>query len=203
MSTFIQFSQLSFADPFVFSAAGAATSISASVPVFVTFDPLFCLVPGCGGVTPGVFSLSFAASSTGPASLVNGGQDIVQGFAGSLSLTQPGVNLLSILFSDQLTGSVGGSSPTLAASQPPDTFSGTSTVLDPALLGIPRGFALSFSDFAPGLAITGGTVRSGTADATGTFSASPAAVVPEPASLLLLCLGLCFTAKLLRRMRSA
>jgi hypothetical protein len=78
---------------------------------------------------------------------------------------------------DEAIGSAGGSNPTLNGSDPPDMFTGSSAVFDPAKLLAPRGFALSFSNWSPGLAITGvapnATIASATADATGTFNATP------------------------------
>lgn len=205
-STFLQFTEaFPFNTPVTITANGAGTQSTISVvnkAVNVTFDPAFCLIVGCGGVVNGVYNLNLSATSTGPAT--SNGTDITQNYAGTFSFTSGAINLLTVNFSDILSGSVGGGNPTLASSQPPDTFNGSSTVLDPAKLGIPRGFSFSLSNLTGGgLGIAPGTttVRSGVADIAGTINATAPAAVPEPASLMLLGSGLAFVARRVRKVK--
>ena len=195
-STFLQFSQVLFNTPW--TIVNGTTITATNVQVNVTFDSSFCLVAGCGGLGNGVYLLNFSATDTGAA--VNNAGIISQDFAGFISFTSliGAINLLTVNFSDELSGSAGGSNPTLNSSQPPDIFTGSSAVFDPLKLGVPRGFALSFSNWLPGLSIVGGNVGSATADATGTFNATQT-VIPEPASLFLFGAGLL---AITRRLRS-
>ena len=200
-ASILQFTEVQpFNTPFTFTenSTNTATTLTASKAVDVAFDPSFCLVVGCGGVSNGIYDLALNATSLGSATNTAG--IITQPFGGTLSITDGAVDLLTVNFTDLVQGSLDGSSPTLQASQPPDLFSGSSTVLDPTKFGVPRGFALSFSDLTNGgLGLTGSSIRSGLADATGTFSVTPTAI-PEPATLVLFGTGLL---GLLRVMRKA
>lgn len=197
-STILQFNEVSFNTPFHVTTNGVTSTISAvNVPINVVFDPGFCLVAGCGGVTNGVFNLNLSATSTSAAT-VNAGV-VRESFGGVISVTNGAINLLTVNFSDVFTGPLGASSNiAMGSAQPPDIFTGSSTVFDPAKLGIPRGFALSFSNYNPGLSLTGTTISAASADATGTFNATPPATVPEPTSIVLLGSALLFVANRLR-----
>jgi hypothetical protein len=201
-STILQFTELTFNTPFHVTTNGTTSTISAvNVPVNVIFDPGFCLNVGCNGATNGTYLFNLNATSTGNRQLVNGGNDLNQPFGGTLSFTNGGINLLTVNFTDEFAGSLNGSTPTLAASQPPDVFSGSSNVLDPLKLGVPRGFALSFSNFNPGVGSNGTTLNAANADGAGTFNASPVVQnpVPEPGSMLLFGTGLIGAAIMARR----
>ena len=211
--TFLQFFQ-DFAEesPWTITNDGAgSTEISADLGITTVIPDTpgvlaLCINATCSGfagVTFGV-DMTFTATNTDSATL-NGG-NISQPYSGSFAITSGGTNILSGTFTDSLFGSEGTGSPTLEASEPPDSVTFTSDIFNVASLGLQRGFSLSFSNWSPVFGIDNGSVASATADATGTFFANSETdldVVPEPTSMLLLGTGLVGVASRLRRRNKA
>jgi hypothetical protein len=153
--------------------------------------------------------LNLTATSTGNAT--PDGLDWTQPFSGHFSFySSPfeiGTNYLSGAFTDAVFGS--GTSLTLSVSDATmgESVVFASDVINPAVLGSPRGLSFSFVDVTPGVStITNGidktTLGSFLASITGNASATPVPV-PEPGSLALFGAGLALLGKRHPRRRAA
>ena len=163
------------------ASGGTTTMIMSNVPIDVTQII-------SGPTTPFTANLTLSATSTGTASTV--GTNITQTYSGTFALTNGATDYLSGSFADAVFGS--GTALTLTASSatPGESVSFTSNVIPAADLGAPQGISFAFSNVTPSASISGGTIGSFTAHLSGTASANTPAPVPEPASLLLLGVGL-------------
>lgn len=117
---------------------------------------------------------------------------VIQHYAGTFCFTSlngcTGVNYLSGTFSDAAFGGLGGPGLDVNVNNPPDVLTLTSSVIPANQLAAPNTFGLTFANLAPLLHIDGTTIAAFTADFSGTASSS--AAVPEPASLVILGMGL-------------
>lgn len=140
-----------------------------------------------------VSSVSGIATTSGTAPKVSVDQPLGTGFI-SFRRISDNKNLLTVSFSGDLKGSINGHGASVnGSSSVGDTVIFTSDFLNFSQTQS-RTLAMSLSGINPALGIdANGYLNSFTADGTGTFSATPslnASAVPQPASLVLLGLGL-------------
>src|SRR5580765_7977531 len=150
------------------------TIIGIDVPITVTeiLGPV---------VTPFAALLNLDATSTGPANV--GPLGVIEPFSGTFEITSAlcgAGNCLSGIFTSATFGFLGGASLTMAGAQPPGSLIFTSDVITE--LGLPRGMSFSFANVNPPVSVDGTTIAGFNSSVSGTFSA---ALVPEPASVLL------------------
>ena len=135
--------------------------------------------------------LDLTATSIDSATLV-GGTQVLQHYDGTFSITSgagdTGTNYLSGSFSDAAFGAATGSQLSVNVANPPDTLSVTSDVISPTGLGPPSSLTFALSNVTPALALDNLTIGSFGASFAGTANAT--ANVPEPASLLMLGVGM-------------
>jgi hypothetical protein len=146
--------------------------------------------------TPFLALLNLSATSTGPAQV--GPLGVIEPFDGDFTITSPlcgvGFNCLSGVFTGATFGFLNGASLTMASAQPPGSLVFTSDVITE--LSLPRGMAFSFANVNPPVSVDGTTIAAFNSSVSGTFSA---AVVPEPASLVLFGVALLALAFVRRR----
>jgi hypothetical protein len=169
------------------STAGNADGGGVSIPVIITN------YLGSTGVDIPAFETFVNVVSSGPASSFLGSD--FQSYTGTIEFTSlpggVGVNYLTATFANvgphtnDFSGPDGGNAATLSASEPLASLVFTS---DFALLSPPTAMGIGFSNVSPVLSIAGdGSIASFTGQNAGTFSA---VIVPEPASMALLGIGM-------------
>jgi PEP-CTERM motif len=185
-ATILTFSQTGVSSTVTGTANGGGTATTISiVNAAVSISSI-----AAGITTPINGFMTLSASSVGTASAVGG--FTAQSFNGTFSITSAsggsGTNYLSGTFDDDVFGA--GSSLTLSASTPGQTVTFTSDVIAPAALLDPNAMSLGFTDVSPQISITGQTLASFTSNVSGNFSAAAPIVASEPASIVILGMGL-------------
>jgi hypothetical protein len=194
--TFVQFGQVNPGDVVTATEAGGVTTLSTagnadgggvSIPILITnFN-------GTPGVTIPAFE-TFVDVHSAAGALTLGPLNVQQ-FVGTVQITSgiggTGTNFLTATFTDSsapgvVAGITGGTQAQLQATGPPNHLLLTS---DFATLFNPTAMTIGFSNVNPSVSTTDSSFSSFTAQNAATISAN-VFVVPEPASLALLGIGM-------------
>ena len=192
--TILQFAQANAADIVTATDSGGVTTLvtnignadgfGVSIPVTVTnfLGNPFPPIP--------VYETYVGVHSVGPATI--SGTTISQVYSGEIQFTSGpggvGANYLTVVFSGAtFSGSVGGGSATMSASEPSTSVVFTSDFAPPPPFGL-NAMALGISGISPALGIAGGSVASYTAQNAGGFSTS----IPEPGTITMASMAIVF-----------
>jgi hypothetical protein len=161
-------------------------------------NQLALLGGGILGAIPGAM-MTLSAHSIDAAITVAG--NIIQHYSGSFCISSAAGctgNFLSGTFTDAAFGANGGPGLTVNVNNPPESLTLASNVIPANELVPPSSFNLAFTNLLPTLALDGSTIGAFNASFAGDISAS-ATAVPEPASLVILGMGLIGLTLLRRR----
>jgi hypothetical protein len=189
-ATILQFGQANPSDFVTATAVGNTTTLTTSSGVAPNSIPI--LITNIAGAPLGsplaAFETFVNLSSVGTATSTAG--TIEQLYSGTIAITTgangTGGNFLTASFTNAvLTGLAGGNSASLLDSRPPNnvTFTSNFAAIVPLIAGNPpENFSIALTDVNPGLAMSGSTIASFTAQNAGGFATS----IPEPATGLAL-----------------
>ena len=177
----LDFGQVGTVDTVTGTNNGVGTTTITTTNTPITIDQID--VPGL--IPPDISAfLTLSATSSGAASIPIPGF-VAQPFSGTFSITNGATNYLSGTFTDAIFGS--GASLTLSASSdvPGESVSFTSNVIDNSLFIKDRAIAFAFTDVAPPVGISNGSLSSFNSTVGGNMSSN----IPEASTWAMMLLG--------------
>lgn len=175
----LNFGQLSAGDTITGTESGGATTVTTDgIGIGVGITEIDAPI-----TVPVDATLVISAHSTGTATIVLG--QVVQAFSGTFSITSGATNYLSGTFADAIAGSGGGLTLTASSESPGESVTFTSNVINNTLFKTDRSISFSFTDVAPAVHITDGSLGSFTSGVSGNMSSA----VPEPSTWAMMLLG--------------